>query len=155
MKTFAALLLLIYLLAPVPSRADEFLGVPLVDGGRVTTKTDRRLEMISPLSHDAAVSYYRSVLKETPDIKFREWGNATYIEDDGKLPWHSITVSRGDDRAGSTISIVRDSWTWILGTLALRYVGVFTVLVILFIGMAAAGGIISRSVGKLEARKAG
>ena len=88
------------------------------------------------------------------DIKFRDWKKATYIEDDGNLAWHSITISK-DDKQATTVVIMKDSWTWIMGTLILRYIGVFVVLLFLLIGMSLSGAIISRSVKKSEEKKKG
>jgi hypothetical protein len=93
-------------------------------------------------------------LKGLHDIKFRDWKNATYIEDDGNRPWHSITISKMGANE-STVSIVKDNWTWIIGTLVLRYVGVFMVLMVLFLGMFVSGKIISKSVESMEAKKTG
>jgi hypothetical protein len=45
---------------------------------------------------------------------------------------------------------MKDNWTWIIGTLILRYIGVFVVLIVLLIGMSVSGAIISRSVGKVD-----
>jgi len=105
------------------------------------------LELKTDKSHDEVVEFYRMALKDSSDMKFRDWPDATYIEDDGKLLWHSITISK-EDRNGTTIIIMKDNWTWIIGTLILRYIGVFVVLIILLIGMSISGAIISRSVGK-------
>ncbi|MBW2113951.1 MAG: hypothetical protein JRH04_03690, partial [Deltaproteobacteria bacterium] len=65
----------------------------------------------------------------------------------------SITISKGDSTATSII-IVKDNWTWIIGTLLLRYVGVFVVLMVLFLGMSVSGKIISGSMKKIEGKKA-
>ena len=148
-----ALLLLIFLLFPAVSNAEDFLEAPVVSQGKENLRTDARLEMKTPLSHDEVVLFYREQLKEVPDIKFRDWKDATYIEDDGALPWHSITISK-DDKDGATIVIVKDNWTWIIGTLVLRYIGVFAVLMILLVGMLVSGKIISAFVRRTEAKKA-
>ncbi|MBW1701070.1 MAG: hypothetical protein JRJ11_03865, partial [Deltaproteobacteria bacterium] len=63
------------------------------------------------------------------------------------------TISKGDSTATSII-IVKDNWTWIIGTLLLRYVGVFVVLMVLFLGMSVSGKIISGSMKKIEGKKA-
>ena len=110
------------------------------------------MELKTPLSHDEVVSFYREALKDFENIKFREWKDATYIEDDGKMPWHSITISK-EGKDSTDIVIVKDNWTWIIGTLVLRYIGVFMVLMILFIGISVSGKIISRSVKRVEAKK--
>ena len=147
MKKCLYLFLVLFLIVPAYSSAEDFLGVPAIPHGKAIRKTDARLELKSDMSHDEVVEFYKKALNGLPDIKFRDWPDATYIEDDGKLLWHSVTISkRGGE--GTTIVIVKDNWTWIIGTLILRYIGVFVVLIILFIGMSISGAIISRSVGK-------
>jgi len=145
-----ALLLLILLIFPVVSDAEEFLGAPVVSQGKENLRTDVRLEMKSSLSHDEVVLFYREQLKGAADIKFRDWKDATYIEDDGARPWHSITISK-DEKDGATIVIIKDNWTWIIGTLILRYIGVFAVLLIVFVGMVVSGRIISTVVNRSKA----
>lgn len=146
-------LLLVSLLFPLTSNAKDFLGAPVIPQGKAIQKTDLRLELKTPLSHDEVVSFYREALKDFENIKFREWKHATYIEDDGKMPWHSITISKGG-KDSTDVVIVKDSWTWIIGTLVLRYIGVFMVLMLVFLGMSLPGKIISWSVQRMEAKKA-
>jgi hypothetical protein len=152
MKKFMFLLIGTFLIFPVFSSAEEFLGAPVIPGGKTIQETDSRLEIKISLTHDQVLAYYKEALKELEDIKFREWKDATYIEDDGKLAWHSITISKGDEKE-TTLVIMKDNWTWIIGTLILRYVGVFAVLMVLFLGMSASGGIISRVVRRAETKK--
>ena len=145
---------LIFLLAlPSYSVADDFLGAPVIPGGTAIRKTEERLELRVDISHDNAVGFYKEALKDLSDIKFREWKNATYIEDDSNRLWHSITISKGEGNK-ATVVIIKDSWKWIFGTLILRYIGVFVVLMVLFLGLSVSGKIISSSVKKLEAGKA-
>ena len=94
--------------------------------------------------------FYQNELKESPDIKYRDWAEATYIEDDGARKWHSITISKDNENA--TVIVARDNWTWIIGTLILRYIGVFIVLLVLYAGMQISGKIISSSVKKAAAK---
>jgi hypothetical protein len=152
MKKLLLPVFIFILTLPVPLYAEDFLGAPLIPGGKTIQKTESRLEMKSPLSHDEILAFYRQALKNHKDIKFRDWEDATYIEDDGKLLWHSITISK-QTTDGGNIVIVKDNWTWIIGTLVLRFIGVFVVLLFLMVGMYISGIIISRSVKKLEARK--
>ena len=152
MNRHLLLLTLWLLVLPIYASAEEFLGAPVIPQGKTILKTDARLEIKIPLSHDEVVAYYKKALKELENIKFREWKDATYIEDDGKLPWHSITVSKGEEKE-TTLVIMKDNWTWIIGTLLLRYIGVFAVLMVLFLGMSASGSILSRFLGKAEAKK--
>lgn len=146
-------MLLLLIFCPLSSHAETFLGAPVIPKGTATKKTDARLEMKTVLSHDEVVSFYRQALKDFENIKFREWEDATYIEDDGKMPWHSITISKGEGQETSII-IVKDNWTWIIGTLVLRYIGVFMVLMVLFLGISVSGRIISKTVQRMEAKKA-
>ncbi len=152
MKKLLLPIFIFLLTIPAPLCAEDFLGAPLIPSGETIQKTETRLEMKSHLSHDEIVEFYRQALKKHKDIKFRDWENATYIEDDGKLAWHSITISK-QTKDGANIVIVKDNWTWIIGTLVLRFIGVFVVLLFLMVGMYISGAIISRSVKKLEAKK--
>lgn len=147
------LLLSLVIFFPLSSYGEDFLGAPVIPQGTTTKMTDDRLEMKVGLSHDEVIAFYREALKDFQDIKFRNWKDATYIEDDGRMPWHSITVSKGGETE-TEITIVKDNWTWIIGTLVLRYIGVFMVLMVLLIGMSVSGRIISRSVAKMDAKKA-
>ena len=154
MKNHLLIPMILFLLFPAFATAEEFLGAPVIPQGKIVKQTKTRLEIKTELSHDDALQFYREALKEDPNIKIREWKDATYIEDDGKQKWHSVTISKGD-KEGATITISKDSWTWIIGTLILRYIGVFVVLLILFLGMSISGTIISRTIKKMEAKKAG
>jgi len=152
MKKIIFIFILLFIAYPDSTKAEDFLGAPLIPDGKIIKKTGKSLEIKTILSHKEALAYYREALKGLEDIKFREWKEATYIEDDGALAWHSITISK-DDGKGTTIVIMKDSWTWIIGTLVLRYVGVFVVLLFLLVGMSLSGAIISRSVKKSEEKK--
>ncbi len=134
--------------------AEDFLGVPVIRDGKTINKTDKRLEISTGLSHDEVLSFYKSELAEEKDIKIRDWKVATYIEDDGSRKWHSITISKETPGEETTVTIAKDSWTWIIGTLILRYIGVFVVLLILFLGMKISGNIISGAIKKADAKKA-
>ena len=152
MKYYLYIGLLLSLFISVSTNAEDFLGAPLVPGGTIIQKTEKRLELKTDLSHAEALAFYKETFKGVKDIKFREWKDATYVEDNGKFTWHSITISK-EDKAVTTIVVRKDSWTWIIGTLVLRYIGVFVVLLFLLLGMIVSGAIISRSVKKREAKK--
>ena len=141
------------LCCPFVAGAQDFLGAPVIAGGEKIEKTDSRFEFKTSLTHDEALAYYKEKLKESKNIKYRNWKDSTYIEDDGNLKWHSITISKEYEK-GTTVVIVKDNWTWIIGTLILRYIGVFVVLMILFAGMSISGKIISRTIGKAQTDKA-
>ncbi len=151
MKACSLLLLVLSLLFPAQSGAREFLGAPVIPQGQTIEKTATRLKLSTGLSHDDVLAFYRNALKGYENIRFREWEDTTYIEDDGSRDWHSITISKGNPKE-TTVIIAKDSWTWIMGTLLLRFVGVFVVLLVVFLGMSLSGSIISRSVKRIEAR---
>ena len=153
MKKLLFLIILLFITLPSYSQAEDFLEVPVIPQGKPLSKTDSRLELKTHLSHDAVLAFYRKALEGYKDIKFREWSDATYIEDDGNRPWHSITISKGD-KGPTKVAIVKDNWTWIIGTLILRYIGVFVVLMVLLLAIAVSGRIISGSVKRLEQKKA-
>jgi len=149
MKRYLLLFLVLFSIVPAHSSAEYFLGAPVIPHGKTIQKTDTRLDLKTDMSHDEVLAFYEEALRELPDMKFRDWPDATYIEDDGKLSWHSITISK-EGEEGTTIVIIKDNWTWIIGTLILRYIGVFVVLIVLLVGMSISGAIISRTVGKAD-----
>jgi len=130
---------------------EDFLGLPVPDG-KVQKRTDDRLEIISSMTHDQVLAYYQEKLEGEKDIKVRDWSDQSYVEDDSNRPWHSITIDK-EYKDGTNIVIVRDNWTWIIGTLILRYIGVFVVLLVLLVGMTVSGKIISSRVEKAKAKK--
>ncbi len=147
MKRYFYLLLVLCLAIPAHLNAEEFFGAPVAPDSQVVSKTENRLEATTDQSHDEIVAYYREALKELPDIKFRNWKDATYIEDDGSLKWHSITIDKEQKGGVTHIVMKKDTWTWIIGTLVLRFFGVFIVLLILLLGMSLSGTITSRLAG--------
>jgi hypothetical protein len=142
---FMILLFFVVAMGPAVSWGEDFLGAPLIGGGKTLLKTKKRLEMLTPASHDEVVAFYKKALSGMEDVKFRNWADATYIEDDSNRPWHSITISKEPHEGMTDIVIVKDNWTWIIGTLILRFIGVFVVLLCLFGGMAIYGAILSRT----------
>jgi hypothetical protein len=143
MKKLFVCIFLFVMLMPAGLNAEDFLGAPVIPGAKTTLKTKDRLEMTVTASHDKVLEFYQKALAGEQDIKFRNWKDATNIEDDGNRKWHSISISK-QDTGGTTIVIVKDNWTWIIGTLILRFVGVFVVLLVLLIGMYFSGKVLSR-----------
>lgn len=154
MKKLLYLSLAVFLLLPSICAAEDFYQAPLFPGAKVVDKTKTRLEMKTQASHDEILAYYKEALKKQEDIKFRDWNDSTYIEDDGALPWHSINISKeAPGQETTTIVIMKDNWSWIIGTLILRFIGVFAVLLIVFMGMTVSGAIISRVVNRSQSKK--
>jgi hypothetical protein len=146
MKTlFWSIVMVLWMLCPNPSFAEDFLGAPVMPGGKVVSQTDSRLEKTYDVSYEAAVKFYQEALKEEKDIKFRDRGTQTLIEEYSNRPWHSISIAKVDE-GRTDIVLLKDNWTWILGTLTLRFFGVFAVLIVLYIVLEISGAIISRTV---------
>jgi len=144
---------LLLLLFPGILTAEDFLGLPLVPGGKVIEKTHSLLLMEVTMSHDEALEFFKNVLKGEKDVKIREWESASYIEDDGARPWHSITIPK-QKAEKITITIKKDSWGWIISTLTLRYIAVFIVLLIIYASISACGKIIAAVVKGMAGKKA-
>jgi hypothetical protein len=127
------------------SSAEDFLGAPVMPGGKAVTQTDQSLKKAYDVSYEAALEYYRKALKDEKDIKFLDRGTDTHIEDHGARPWHSIAIVKVGEGKTEVVT-KKDNWTWILGTLTLRFFGVFAVLIVLYIVLEISGAIISRVV---------
>jgi len=122
---------------------EDFLGAPVIEG-KVISKTEGRLEIRTPLSHDEALAFYKKQLEGMEDIRYRNWPDQSYIEDDSNRPWHSVTIDKESEN-GTKVVIMKDNWTWIIGTLILRYVAVFVVLLVLLVGMTVSSKIITKA----------
>jgi Na+-transporting methylmalonyl-CoA/oxaloacetate decarboxylase gamma subunit len=148
MKTMKKLTLItvIVLLAPGLAHAQvpEYFDLPSVPDAEIVSRTQTRVEVTTPLSHDEVVEYYKQVVEQYEDIRFRDWAESTYIEDNGALKWHSVTISKKAADGLTTVVISKDNWTWIIGTLILRFIGVFVVLIVLLGAMTLSGAVVSR-----------
>jgi hypothetical protein len=146
MKTlFWSVVMVLWMLCPSLSFAENFLGAPVMPGGKVVSQADARLEKSYDVSYEDAVKFYHDALKGEKDIKFRDRGTQIHIEEYLDRPWHSITITKVAE-GRTDIVFLKDNWTWILGTLTLRFFGVFAVLVVLYAVLVISGAIISRTV---------
>jgi len=154
MKKLVTSLMLVLLLVAAPVLAGDFLGSPVRSEGQTVREDNSLLELRYNLPQEEMARFYRDALKGQSDLKLRDRSNALEIEDHGKRAWHKImiaTTASGE----SVVTITRDSWTWIMGTLAIRFVGVFVVLLIVYLGMSASTWIITRSLKAIEAKGGG
>jgi hypothetical protein len=135
MRYLVSSVILLVLNCSTGAWAEDFLGAPVIPGGKTLKQTERRLEKAYNITYDDALNFYKEQFKDERDIKFRYRKHETYIEDDGNRPWHSITFSKAD-KPELIVIYAKDSWTWILGTLILRFLGVFVILVALYLGLA-------------------
>ena len=62
MKNIVRVLLVVLLVFPAYSNAEDFLGAPVIPEGEVISKTDSRLEIKTGLSHAEVLGYYREAL---------------------------------------------------------------------------------------------
>ena len=157
MKRCLLYTVLVLLVFPGILTGDDFLGLPLVPGGKVIEKTEALCVMEVTMSHDQALEFFKNALKGEKDIKIREWESSTYFEDDGARPWHSITIPK-QETGKILITIKKDSWGWIISTLVLRYIAVFIVLIIIYVSILASGKFITaaeKRTGKKKAAQAG
>ena len=149
MKKLIYVMVTLFLLTPVVSLAGGFLDAPLPPGeGKVVSRTDSKMEMSYALPYDQVLAYYKSTLKGS-DYAFRNRPNATYIEEYTAKPWHSILVTKVA-YGSTTVTVTKDSWTWIVGTLTLRFFAVFIVLICLYIPLSILGIVMKR----LDTKKA-
>ncbi|MEW6351589.1 MAG: hypothetical protein AB1646_21265 [Thermodesulfobacteriota bacterium] len=133
------------LLFPLAARAEAFLEAPLIPGGKTTSQTESRLEQSYEVSHDEALKFYQDQFAKEKDIKYRDRSDHSFIEEYGTRPWHSITITnKGSAEKKTQVIIMRDNWTWIMGTLTLRFTGVFAVLLVLYLAMEVSGAILAR-----------
>lgn len=149
MKTYIFIAAL--LLFPSLAFSEEFLGAPVMPGGKVITQTATRLEKQYDIPYEEALKYYRKVFEKEKDIKFWDRTTETGIEDHSTRKWHSITLIKVDDKRTDMV-IIADNWIWIFGTLLLRFIGVFMVLSVLYLALACSGAIFSR-LGRSQAEK--
>jgi hypothetical protein len=122
---------------------DEFLGAPVMDGGKVTKKTDSEMEQVYPRNHGKIVAFYKDAFKDNHDISFRDSRNITYIDELGSKPWQYIIISPIDTH-WTKVVITRDNWIWTLKNLILPFAGVFVVLFVLYLATSICGAIFSR-----------
>jgi hypothetical protein len=145
MKNLRLLIIVLFVLVPTLLYADDFLGCPVISGGKVVVSSDSRLEKDYDMGYDEVVAFYKKALKSEKYVKFWDRGDSIYIEDHLDRPWHSVTISK-TEKDGTKVVCLKDNWTWIMGTLTLRFVGVFAVLAVLYIALSISGTIISRTV---------
>ena len=155
MKKYMITLYLLIVISSFVNAAEEkdykfFKAPPSIPGAEEVSEIDGKQQYNTKMSHDDLLAFYKKEFKDSEDIKYRDWADATYIEDDGAREWHSITISKDNENA--TVIVATDNWTWIIGTLILRYIGVFIVLLVLYAGMQISGKIISSSVKKAAAK---
>ncbi|MFO7598964.1 MAG: hypothetical protein R6X27_04045 [Candidatus Desulfacyla sp.] len=154
MKKVIGCLMLVFLSVAGPVMAGDFLGVPVRSGGQPVREETSLLELRYHLPQEEIIQFYRDALKDQEDLVYKDRGESLEIEDHGKRAWHKIVIET-TEKGELAVTITKDSWTWIMGTLAIRFVGVFVVLLIVYLGMGASTWIITRSIKAMEAKGGG
>jgi len=113
-------------------KGPQWLGAPIMPEGREVAKESGRLSTEYGMPYKQVLTWYKDALKDYPDARYRDWDEEMYIEDQGGSKWHAIKISKTGG-AKTTVTIVKDNWTWIMATLFIRFAGVFIVLLILWL----------------------
>ena len=143
---FIALALALASLA-APALAADFLGLPLPEGGAAVTSDSSTYKATYDLPAPELYKRFQETLKGEADIKQHELRGELLLEDFGARPWNKVIISAAGP-AKSILTITKDSWTWIVGMLTLRFTGVFIVLLVLYVAMSLATLAISRSLAR-------
>lgn len=118
--------------------------------GGVLVKTEDTAVFIDyELPYAKVLEWYKGALGNYKDGRYRDWEDQTYIEDQGGAKWHSIGIFKGGGNK-TTVKIVKDNWTWIFSTLVIRFVGVFVVLVMLWLLLSISSIITRKAIAKAE-----
>lgn len=157
MNKLSLFLVMTILIALPRLYASENFQAPIPAGGKLLP-TDNSANVnyhYEELSLKEIKSFYKNEFKDEADINWNELKDRSriIIYDWGNQKWHKINIiDKGHDK-GLLITISKDSWTWIIGTLVIRFVGVFAVLVILMIALYISGSILSLGKEKINNEK--
>ena len=124
-------------------KGPQWLGAPIMPSGTTLKQESIRLTTEYNLSYNQVLAWYQEALKRYPDARYRDWKEEMYIEDQGGSKWHAIIISKTGGPK-TTVAIVKDNWTWIFATLFIRFMGVFIVLLVLWIGLNISGAVMQR-----------
>ncbi|MCG6533373.1 MAG: hypothetical protein L7F78_01505 [Syntrophales bacterium LBB04] len=133
--------------AGAASLPDTYFDAPVMPGGVVVKAEEGRMEVAYDLTYEKVLAWYKESLKDYKDGKYRDWDTQMYIEDQGGAKWHSIGISKGGG-ARTTVTTVKDNWTWIFSTLLVRFAGVFVVLISLMVLLMISSAIMRKFIEK-------
>lgn len=142
MKKLLIMLVLASLLRGLPAFSEELVPVP-AGGKEITQPADDVVTyQYNTISLSEIKAFYGNLFKDDETIS---WQNpkrfkGLLINDWGSKKWHCISVvDKGPNDI--EITVMRDSWTWIIGSLAVRFVGVLIVLSILMVALYLSGSL--------------
>jgi len=131
--------------ALVIPKGPQWMGAPIMPGGNPLPGESTRQNQEYNLPYNQVLAWYKEALKRYPDARYRDWKEEMYIEDQGGSKWHAIIISKTGGPK-TVVTIVKDNWTWIWATLIIRFIGVFVVLLVLWLGLNIAGFIMQRLI---------
>jgi uncharacterized membrane protein YvbJ len=115
-------------------KGPQWLGAPIMPDGTKVKEESNRLITEYNLPYDKVLAWYKEALQKYPDARYRDWEEEMYIEDQGVSKWHAIKISKTNSPK-TVVTIQKDSWTWIMATLFIRFTGVFVVLLVLWVAL--------------------
>lgn len=134
-------------------KGPQWLGAPIMpDGAKVKEESDRLITEYN-LPYDKVFAWYKEALQKYPDARYRDWEEEMYIEDQGVSKWHAIKISKTNGPK-TFVTIQKDSWSWIMATLFIRFTGVFVVLLVLWVALNIAIFIMRKTIKENKAKPA-
>jgi len=133
-------------------KGPQWLGAPIMPNGTKLKEEGGQYSTEYNLPYKEVLAWYQEALKNYPDARYRDWKEEMYIEDQGGSKWHAIKISKTDGPNKTIVTIRKDNWTWILATLVIRFLGVFIVLLVLWVGLNISAAIMKRFI-KSEQKK--
>lgn len=115
-------------------KGPQWLGAPIMPDGTKVKGESSLLVTEYHLPYDQVLTWYKEALQKYPDARYRDWEEEMYIEDQGLSKWHAIKISKTDGPK-TFVTIQKDSWSWIMATLLIRFTGVFVVLLVLWVAL--------------------
>ncbi len=145
-KIFIISILLFFIIAQTLFAAEQFQA-PLPAKGESLSPENKGSVTVSyeQASLDEILNFYKEAFGNDANIKWvekKEQGTVV-IHDWANRKWHKITIVGKGQGPGVLITVKKDSWTWIIGTLVIRFVGVFIVLIVLMVALYISGSILS------------
>jgi hypothetical protein len=134
-------------------KGPQWIGAPLMSDGTKISETGGRYVVEYNMPYAQVLAWYQEALKGYPDTRYRDWKAEMYIEDQGASRWHAIKISKTGGPK-TIVTIQKDNWTWIIATLIIRFVGVFVVLLVLWLGLNISGAILKRVIKSEETKPA-
>ncbi len=134
-------------------KGPQWLGAPIMPDGTKVKEESGRLITEYNLPYDKVFAWYKEALQRYPDARYRDWEEEMYIEDQGVSKWHAIKISKTDGPK-TFVTVQKDSWSWIMATLFIRFTGVFVVLLVLWAALNIAIFVMRKTIKENKAKQA-